>query len=271
MSNPLKRLLNEILHPLGLFIGRRRTFESFERRDRELTQLVADLMRDLVFSDLPETAGRPELLGRLVGTGPAEAMYILGFLHRSLICPGDVCEFGVAQGATSALLANEIVFSDKALWLYDSFEGLPAPSEHDDLIDDIFDLGHMARYEGTMKCCEDLVRGRLAEIGFPAERTHIRKGWVEETLGNTESPERVCFAYLDFDFFEPTATVLSFLAERLSPGGHIVVDDYGFFSSGVQKAVDTFVAESDGRFVLERPVPSAGHFRILHRYPGPVS
>ena len=116
-----------------------------------------------------------------------------------------------------------------------------------------------------MKCSEDLVRRRLAEIGFPPERARVRKGWVEETLTGMEVPERVCFAYLDFDFYEPTATVLAFLAERLSPGGHVVVDDYGFFSSGVQKAVDAFVAASGGRFVFEQPAPSAGRFCILRR------
>lgn len=64
-------------------------------------------------------------MAKLLGTQISEAMYILVFLHRSLELDGDVCEFGVAQGATSALLANEIRTTQKNLWLFDSFKGLP--------------------------------------------------------------------------------------------------------------------------------------------------
>ncbi len=73
-------------------------------------------------------------------------------LNRALGLDGDVCEFGVAQGATSALIANEIRGTEKDLWLFDSFEGLPKPTDHDILIDDIFNLGSIDRYQGTMAC-----------------------------------------------------------------------------------------------------------------------
>src|SRR5450755_2563393 len=82
----------------------------------------------------PVPEGRSELLAKLLGTQLSEAVYIINCLHRSLKLPGDVCEFGIAQGATSALLANEIRDTDKLLWLFDSFEGLPTPTEKDSLI-----------------------------------------------------------------------------------------------------------------------------------------
>src|SRR5207244_10995047 len=65
-------------------------------------------MRQIVFPDLPATPGRVELLGKLMGTQVSEALYLLAHLHRALAAPGDVCEFGVAAGATTALLANEL-------------------------------------------------------------------------------------------------------------------------------------------------------------------
>jgi hypothetical protein len=37
---------------------------------------------------------------------------------------------GIAQCATSALIANEISSSKKNLWLFDSFKGLPKPTEN---------------------------------------------------------------------------------------------------------------------------------------------
>ena len=71
---------------------------------------------------------------------------------------GDICEFGVAQGTTSALMSNEIKgLKERNLWLFDSFEGLPMPTEKDQLKDDIFSLGSIEAYKGTMACGIDQV------------------------------------------------------------------------------------------------------------------
>ena len=78
---------------------------------------------------------------------------------------GDVCEYGVAQGATSTLIAKTIN-GMKDLFLFDSFEGLPKPSKEDGLKDDIFNLGDMSRYEGTMKCHPQECMGRLQCITY---------------------------------------------------------------------------------------------------------
>jgi O-methyltransferase len=66
---------------------------------------------------------------------------LIEYLHQSLPVEGDVCEFGVAQGAISAVLAHEIKNTNKNIWLFDSFEGLPEPSEKDILINDLFHFG----------------------------------------------------------------------------------------------------------------------------------
>ena len=92
-----------------------RVLESRRRLARE----IESVYRTFVFPDLPERERRSEYLEELIGTGPSEAMYILEELHRSLRVGGDVCELGVAQGATSALLANELLETDRHLWLFD--------------------------------------------------------------------------------------------------------------------------------------------------------
>jgi len=51
---------------------------------------------------------RIKLLARLLGTPPSEAYFIVQALGKCKDVSGDVCEFGVAQGETSALIANEI-------------------------------------------------------------------------------------------------------------------------------------------------------------------
>jgi O-methyltransferase len=204
-------------------------------------------------------------LGELTGTGYWEGLYLIDRLNQSLGVAGDVCEFGVAQGATSALLANEIRSTDKVLWLFDTFAGLPEPGKEDVLLDDIFDLGSADRYVGTMAYPADNVRDRLAGIGFADARIRIVKGRIEETLGGDRLPDRVCFAYLDVDLYGGTKAALEFLHTRLEPKGHVVVDDYGFFTEGPQRAVDEFLGVHPGEYQLDLPDPRAGKFCLLSR------
>jgi O-methyltransferase len=211
----------------------------------------------------PGPEGRSELLAQLLGTQLAEAVYVINYLHQSLTLPGDVCEFGVAQGATSALLANEIRHTDKLLWLFDSFAGLPKPHEKDTLIHDMFGLGTMEKYQGTMAYGVNEVLARLQAISYPLPRVKIIPGFIEDTISSGNLPNRVCFAYVDFDFYEPILIALNYLNEHLSTGGCAVVDDYGYFSSGAQAAVDEFVASHSSRFDFILPDKSAGHFAIL--------
>lgn len=226
-----------------------------------------DALRALLFPQLPECPGRRELMARLLGTGIGEAMYLLNELHAALAGPGDVCEFGVAQGATSALLANELRATGRRLWLYDSFTGLPKPSPQDQLKDDIFGLGSIDRYEGQMRCDGGEVLVRLAQIGITPDRYRVCAGLVHDTLREGAGPDPVSFAYVDFDFYEPIAHALAYLDRHLAPGGRIVVDDYDFFSTGVKTAVDEFVAHHAGRYELTLPQPFAGKFCLLRRQP----
>jgi O-methyltransferase len=238
---------------------------------RAYPNLVAqmhDALRQLMFPRLPAVAGRVELMTKLLGTGVPEAMYVLSELHEAIGDAGDVCEFGVAQGATSALLANEIRHTSKQLWLYDSFLGLPKPSAQDQLKDDIFNLGTMERYEGEMRCASAEVELRLKQIGIGPDRYRLRAGWIRDTLcEGPESPARVCFAYIDFDFYEPIADALDYLDRHLTTNGRIVVDDYDFFSTGAKTAVDEFVRKHTDGYELVLPSKFAGAFCLLRRKP----
>jgi O-methyltransferase len=201
----------------------------------------------------------------LHGTQQSEALHLVCHLNRALHLDGDVCEFGIAQGATSALIANEIRETDKRLWLFDSFEGLPKPTNRDILIDDVFNLGAMEKYRGTMACGQDQVMRRLNAIQFPLDRVTIVPGFIEKTSKYTSLPKTVCFAYVDFDLYEPIKIALELLDARLPVGGIAIIDDYGFFSAGAQAAVDEFV-EARGPRYEKRPSPDwASKFCVLRR------
>jgi O-methyltransferase len=234
-----------------------RMLEAMRDIHRQDAAEIEHLYRRFLFADLPQREGRARDLSDLIGTTVSEAIYVIKNLHDGLKVAGDICEFGVAQGATSRLLASEIMpLTDRKFWLFDSFEGLPAPTKEDVLIHDIFKLGTMDKYEGTMASPETEVLGKLAAINFPRERIKVKKGWVKAAIKSGELPEQVAFAYVDFDFYDPIKDALEFLDQRMPAGGRIVVDDYGFFSEGAQLAVDQFVA---------LPLPFAGHFCTLSK------
>jgi O-methyltransferase len=211
---------------------------------------------------------RLKLLARLLGTPPSEAYFIIQALAQCRDIEGDVCEFGVAHGETSALIANEIALSsNKILHLFDSFEGLPKPSEKDHLKDDILSLGSMEDYTGKMSCMEDFVLARLKAISFESQRYVIHKGFFEKVIHQDDRlPEKVCFAYVDFDLYEPIKLVLEFLHQRTRGGAIIIVDDYNFFSTGPKLAVDEFIKENNlNEPLYECFVPNSryGNFAVL--------
>jgi O-methyltransferase len=222
--------------------------------------------KEFLFKDLPiNDEGRIRLISKLEGTEPSESLYLLNYLYKTLKLEGDVCEFGVANGATSALIAYEIKKTDKCIWLFDSFKGLSAPSKKDILLNDIYGLGSIEAYEGTMAFPIDRVSAKLRDIGFPQSRTKIIPGFIDETIKNSNLPKKVCFAYVDFDFYEPILTALNFLDTVMTINGFIMVDDYGFFSAGAKDAVDEFVDAKNGNYQTYFPNESAGKFCILKR------
>lgn len=217
------------------------------------------------YGRIPGNKIRISLMKNLLGTPPSEAYFLVRFLHATKDIEGDVCEFGVAQGMTSRLIANEIKESSKNLHLFDSFEGLPEPTEKDQLKDDIFNLGSMQTYTGAMSNPQNSVRTRLAELAFSENRYVIHKGFIEQLIGNKKStlPTRVSFAYIDFDFFEPTLIALEYLHEVTREGAMLMIDDYDFFSTGVKTAVEEFIANHEENYELFLPDKEFGHFAIL--------
>ncbi len=225
------------------------------------TKFLFEYYRQFTF---PEVDGRKELLNKLIGTNISEALSILHCLNLSIKNNGDICEFGVAQGSTSALMANEIhKRTNKNIWLFDSFEGLPKPTEKDLLKDDIFNLGSMEAYQGTMACGLDMVSARLKDIKFPKERVKVVSGFIEHTINYNSLPEEVCFAYVDFDFYEPIKIALEFLVNRMEKGSFIVVDDYDWFSTGAKTAVDEFVAAFNTKVKLSVASKQLGYFAMI--------
>ena len=261
----MKFLIQKILNFLGWEITRlgakipRETFDSLVKAyEYEVTKT-----RPIIGTQ----QRRHRILGDLIGTSPSEAYFIVESLARTHHLGGDVCEFGVAQGRTSALIANELLAKNRKLHLFDSFSGLPAPSAQDELINDIFGLGEMSAYEGLMKVPVREVTRVMDALGIPKDAVIIHVGFIEQTLQNSSQlPKTVTFAYIDFDFYDGISAALSFVDTASVVGTEVIVDDYNFFSSGAKMAVDNFLQTTEtNSWTCNVADQVNGHFVILKR------
>lgn len=265
----MKKIVRGIFDKFGYEINKRDNglpssqtlFANFSSLEIAYEQLFQQVEKTV----FKENELRTLLMARGRGTRPPEAFYIIKALEQTGNIKGDIFEFGVAQGETSALIANEIRKTEKKLHLFDSFQGLSHPTEDDTLKDDIFSLGEMQAYYGTMKYSKNMVIERLKDINFPADQYCIHEGYIEETFQTDHQlPKKVAFAYIDFDLYAPIRTTLEFLESRTEPGAIVIIDDYDFFSTGVKKAVDEFASKYT-QFSIQIPHLNFGNFAILQR------
>ena len=77
---------------------------------------------------------------------------------------------------------------------------------------------------------------------FVGDQPFIRyiKGWIPDTFSEIQN-NRFCFVHIDLDLYQGIIDCLEFTYPRLSPGGMIVLDDYGYASCpGARQAVEEF-------------------------------
>lgn len=144
--------------------------------------------------------------------------------------PGDFVELGVFRGHTTMFLAEYLDFAswDKRWWLYDTFEGIP-----DDQVDPGWEKVNKGAYGGTFTFEE--VRDRFAPFG----NIEVTKGRVPEVFDEA-CPEKIAFMHIDLNNSTAEVGALDALYDRLSPGGVIVFDDFGWQTAHAQ-----FKAESE--------------------------
>jgi hypothetical protein len=82
----------------------------------------------------------------------------------------------------------------------------------------------------------------MASTGYPESHVTYVKGRVEDTLP-ANAPEQVSVLRLDTDWYESTRHELVHLYPRLSSGGVLIIDDYGYWA-GARKAVDEYFSGS---------------------------
>lgn len=187
---------------------------------------------------------------------PAETEIILDLAKKSLVQEGDLVELGCYRGDTSLLLARLIEKSEtqKRLFIYDSFEGLPEKTEQDQ------SAAGESFQAGRLKATKAEVINRFKKAGLTVPI--VKKGFFEE-LTNQDLPEKICFGFLDGDLYRSIQTSLKLTADRLVVDGVLVIHDYNNPElPGVSRAIREFLENRGSNFKLEQRISLA----ILRKY-----
>ena len=174
--------------------------------------------------------------------------------------PGAIVECGVWRGGSQQAVAYTLLeraVTDRDLHLFDTFTGMPEPTERDRRHDGRPAADLLARSERTAKVWAvaglDDVRAGMAETGYPAERVHFHVGRVEETIPEA-APDTIAILRLDTDWYLSTLHELEHLYDRVPSGAVLLFDDYGFWR-GAREAVDEFLQRTRAPLLLT-PVAS---------------
>jgi O-methyltransferase len=138
--------------------------------------------------------------------------------------PGAVVECGTWRGGMIAGIAD-VLGNSRRYFLFDSFEGLPPASE----IDGKSALAWQANtsdpaYFDNCRASEDDAKEAMSKS--PATDYRIVRGWFDATLPGMDSREKIALLRMDADWYDSTKCILDNLADRVVPGGIIIVDDY---------------------------------------------
>ncbi len=170
--------------------------------------------------------------------------------RNALHAPGDFVECGVYRGDMSWVITElvDLASANRSFYLYDTFEGFaPQYSSEDDfpLAPQFF---HIADRSYNVPHLYDSVCKRFSDKSY----VKVIKGVVPDIILEI-SPDEISFMHIDMNSATPELGALELLFERVSPGGLVIFDDYGWFLHKKQKeAEDRFMAER-GQEILELP------------------
>jgi O-methyltransferase len=191
-----------------------------------------------------------EMAGKVIRDGRATLYYdrlftifqVVSNLNVRAKQDGQVvqtAEVGVYKGGTSYFVASLAEKLDMQIRhrCFDTFEGHAAED-----INKTIEIGHKpANFNDTSFDSVTEYLKRFANI-------EIHKGRIQDTARAIQDTP-MHFVHLDMDIYEPTIFALKFFNDRMTKGGVILLDDYGFATCpGIERAVNEFMAYSKNYF-----------------------
>lgn len=189
-------------------------------------------------------------------TGLSEQRLYSLFSLAKKVCidniPGNFVECGVADGGSTALMAAVMKRYSKQpriLYAFDSFEGLPEPTEEDKSNGVAAELAGWGK--GSCAAPESKVLNLCTQLGV-SDVVQTVKGYFQDTLPQFRNPVGViALLHADGDWYESTKVILEQFFDRVVNDGFIQVDDYGHWE-GCKKALHEFEAQNRLKFNLNK-------------------
>lgn len=173
--------------------------------------------------------------------------YMVYSLARSVArLPGDFAEVGVYEGSTARLLCE--LKEDKALHLFDTFEGLPGGTTAVEKL--------LYRRKGQYACSLESVQAYLGAF----RDVRYYKGLFPLSAAELEAGRRFALVHIDVDLYQSTLDCLQYFYPRLTPGGILLSHDYSVLE-GVRQAFGEFLADKPERLV-ELPTTQCALIKI---------
>lgn len=153
------------------------------------------------------------------------------FLHEK----GVFVECGVAAGAQ--IIAMRSGAPGKIIHAFDSFEGIPLPSNRDNQMPGIKILTEYERTSlpdpgkqslvttGATSVSIENFKEHLINSGAGLDNIIIHEGWFEDTIAKSDTGP-IAVLRLDGDLYNSTFVCLQYLFERVIPGGCVIIDDW---------------------------------------------
>jgi hypothetical protein len=161
---------------------------------------------------------------------------------------GDFLEAGVWKGGASIFMRAILKYHDihdKTVWVADSFQGLPPPKPEYPADKDDTHFQHEA-----LAISLEQVRRNFEAFDLLDEQVKFIEGWFHETL-YTAPIDRISLLRLDGDMYESTYVSLDALYHKVSIGGFIIIDDYGYIES-CRQAVHDFLDKNSLKPIIHK-------------------
>lgn len=147
---------------------------------------------------------------------------------------GCFVECGCAAGAQ--LIAMRYGAPDKLIHAFDSFVGIPKPSNRDNQIPGIRYLNPLEQSRlpnpgeqklettGVTAVTRESFETHMRDSGAGLENLEIHEGWFEETMPDNNVGD-IAILRLDGDLYNSTYVCLKYLFPKVIKGGCVIIDD----------------------------------------------
>lgn len=184
----------------------------------------------------------------------------LKLLEESLKVEGDIVECGCYKGGNAILMALKLkeLGVKRKIVLFDSFEGLPEPSE-------VHDAGYKT---GQFSASFEELKSNIIKLELE-EYFDLQKGWFNSTVPayiSKNNDLKIALLHIDCDLFTSTMDCFPALFKKLSPNGIAIFDDFNDGGMGEKTAVlqtlsknfDIYMGPAPQAYIYNKPAESSG-------------